>query len=151
MAYHRTGTYSGPALPDPATWLGRLSFQMHPAGYGHVDRGQDLVRELFSPFLAPCWPGAWDFCTVVRLDPGGQLPLHTDDTTHTRPGARRHHLVLRTNPLCWLFHGGAWQQLEEGGLYTMDPTVPHGGVNWGATVRLHLVVDAIAAGQPERF
>lgn len=139
MPYLHLLDHAGP-LPDPASYLGRLSFQPVASGYAHVDRNQGLVRELFRPPLSHLWPGDWPFCTVVRLDPGGHLPLHSDDCTHA-PGCRRYHLVLRTNPGCWLFHGGAWQRLREGGVYAMDPRVPHGGVNWGDSPRLHLVLD----------
>jgi len=45
------------------------------------------------------------------------------------------------NDGCWSFHDGVWQQLDVGLAYEMDPTIVHGAVNWGASTRLHLMID----------
>ena len=60
------------------------------------------------------------------------------------PNRRRYHIPLQINPGCWVFSDCVWQQLELGVVYEMDPTKPHGAVNWGDTVRLHLLIDRVA-------
>ena len=75
---------------------------------------------------------------LVALAPSSQLVAHRDPAIQ----GRRVHVPLRTNPGCWSYHGGVWQQLEVGHVYEMDPTVEHGAVNWGTETRLHLMVDA---------
>jgi hypothetical protein len=76
---------------------------------------------------------------LVGLLPGQQIPLHVDARAEC-PGVR-HHVPIQTNDGCWTFSVGDWQQLEIGRVYTMDPTEPHGAVNWGSTIRLHLLID----------
>lgn len=73
----------------------------------------------------------------VALYPSSQIVAHADPPIH----GIRHHIPLQLNPGCWVFHDGTWQQLEVGQDYTMDPTQVHGAVNWGPTLRLHLIVD----------
>ena len=60
-----------------------------------------------------------------------------------RADADRFHLVIQTNPDCWMLHDGQWQQLEPGGIYTLDPLIPHASVNWGNEPRVHFVVDVL--------
>lgn len=74
---------------------------------------------------------------IVGLLPSQQLVAHCDPPIN----ANRYHLPLRTNPGCWSFSGGVWQQLEVGKVYRMDPTEEHGAVNWGSETRLHLMID----------
>lgn len=74
---------------------------------------------------------------VVALSPSCQLVQHCDPPIR----GTRHHIPLRLNPDCWVFHDGVWQQLEVGRAYLMDQERPHGAVNWGATVRWHLMID----------
>lgn len=76
---------------------------------------------------------------LVGLLPSQQLVAHTDPPI----SGIRHHLPLQSNPGCWVFHDGVWQQLEVGRMYTMDPTKPHGAVNWGTELRLHLMIDVL--------
>jgi len=75
--------------------------------------------------------------TVIALYPSSQLVAHRDPPIK----GIRHHIPLQLNPGCWVFHDGLWQQLEVGCVYTMDPSLLHGAVNWGTEVRLHLMVD----------
>ncbi len=116
-----------------------------------VDREQiDLVRRAIA--AANLKPGPGGSCMVpVRLDmpgfagraqfvalwPSRQIVGHTDPPI---PG-RRYHIPIDTNANCWVFHGGEWMRLEVGHWYEMDPTVIHGAVNWGSTVRVHLMID----------
>lgn len=74
---------------------------------------------------------------LVGLHPSQQIVAHTDPAI----AGLRYHIPLQTNPGCWAFSGGEWQQLGEGLIYQMDPTVLHGAVNWGTEVRLHLMID----------
>ena len=85
--------------------------------------------------LLPDW--AHGRLQVVALYPSSQLVAHVDPPID----GVRWHVPLAVNPGCWVFHGGAWQQLERGQCYAMDPTEIHGAVNWGETLRLHLVSD----------
>lgn len=75
-------------------------------------------------------------CRLVGIRPGAQIAGHCD----AGPRAR-YHIPLQTNESCWSFSDGVWQQLKVGRLYMMNPTEFHGAVNWGDTVRLHLMVD----------
>jgi len=77
---------------------------------------------------------------VVSLIPTQQIPLHVDAPIAP---AVRYHLPIRTNAACWCFHADAWRRLDEGRIYRMDPTDPHGAVNWGTTPRWHLLVDVV--------
>lgn len=79
----------------------------------------------------------YDQITVAALYPSSQIVLHTDAPIR----GRRLHLPLQTNDGCWSVSDGVWQQLQVGFGYWLDPTRPHGAVNWGTEVRLHLVVD----------
>ncbi|MGE0057011.1 MAG: aspartyl/asparaginyl beta-hydroxylase domain-containing protein [Dehalococcoidia bacterium] len=78
---------------------------------------------------------------VSMIAPEGHIHLHTDSEADAA-GAQRLHLVLKTNPSCWSYSADAgWQQLEEGGIYTFDPTIEHASINLGSEPRLHFVVD----------
>lgn len=77
---------------------------------------------------------------LVGLYPSQQIVAHAD--VAIRPAIRLH-LPLQTNEDCWVFHGGGWQQLHVGYVYKMDPTWFHGAVNWGTTLRLHLMIDIL--------
>lgn len=74
---------------------------------------------------------------VVALQPSCQLVQHCDPPIH----GKRYHIPLKVNPNCWVFHDGVWAQLEVGRAYQMDQERPHGAVNWGDTVRWHLMID----------
>ena len=74
---------------------------------------------------------------IVALYPSCQLVKHCDPPIR----GQRHHMPLVLNDGCWVYHDGTWQQLEVGHLYQMDQTKPHGAVNWGDEVRLHLMID----------
>ena len=45
------------------------------------------------------------------------------------------------NGLIYVRDGNVWTSVEEGAIYTMDPTVRHASVNWGHHPRTLLVVD----------
>jgi len=74
---------------------------------------------------------------LVGLLPSQQIAAHADQPI---PGVR-YHVPLQVNDGCWSFSVGQWIQLRVGKIYRMDPAEPHGAVNWGETVRLHLMID----------
>lgn len=81
---------------------------------------------------------------LVGLLPGQQIPLHVDAKADC-PGVR-YHVPLQTNRHALVFSENAQgvlhcQELEVRRAYQMDPTQPHGAVNWGDTLRLHLMID----------
>lgn len=88
-------------------------------------------------------PFPWTWITVVALYPSSQIVAHRDPPAE---GTVRYHIPLQTNPDCWCFHAGVWQQLPVGQIYSMNPREQHGAVNWGAEVRLHLMVDRVEEG-----
>jgi hypothetical protein len=92
----------------------------------------DLLREYLRE--------PWRWVTFVSLLPSQQIVAHRDPPLPA--GLIRYHLPILTNPGCWSFSGGSWQQLAVGTIYTMAPEVDHGAVNWGSVVRVHLLVDA---------
>lgn len=83
----------------------------------------------------------WRWVTFVSLLPSQQIVAHCDPALPA--GLTRYHLPILTNVGCWSFAGGVWQQLRVGTIYQMRPEVEHGAVNWGAEVRVHLLVDAV--------
>lgn len=94
---------------------------------------------VYFPFVPDCLADVPIIGTVrlIGLLPSQQIVLHADAPI---PGVR-HHVPLQINEGCWCFSGGVWRQLELGRVYTMDPSQPHGAVNWGTTLRLHLMID----------
>lgn len=121
------------------------------------------VKDFVFDFPEPYWnPPGWGSCKVdmeklrghwptIRLamitgmKPGSYFPFHKDNPAaengldgHT---LTRYHIVLTTNPQCWVFHDGTWSQLEQNGIYLMDPSKEHASINLGETNRYHLVVD----------
>jgi hypothetical protein len=95
-----------------------------------------LTRRIFEQALGDYFQHLQQV-TVVGLLPSAQIVGHKDAEIE----GRRIHIPLQTNPGCWSFSGSHWQRLQLKSGYWMDPTVVHGAVNWGETVRLHLVVD----------
>jgi hypothetical protein len=97
----------------------------------------------FGKYEADCWqilglqPRTVVQTAVAALYQSRQISGHTDPPVPNE----RYHIPIQSNADCWVFHDGVWQQLELGRCYAMDPTKPHGAVNWGATVRLHLLID----------
>lgn len=91
---------------------------------------------VFASFILRWYPAAWQ-TRVVVLYPSAQIVAHSDAPIR----GIRTHIPLQLNPGCWVFHDSVWQQLREGSVYQMDPTIEHGAVNWGATPRFHLIID----------
>ena len=112
-----------------------------PGGSAMLDLPPAL-REEYHIALWPIVGRGWSTCRFVGLWPGQQIPLHRDSPIT----GVRHHIPLALNRYCVQVtenEAGVLicQHLEVGRVYTMDPTQPHGAVNWGETIRLHLVID----------
>ena len=146
--YERQGAYGGRVpLQELAARLASLDVAWASDGHGTTTDHLIAVRDRFRADLADTLPGDWAYSMLVALQPGGMIPMHRD--LPLKPGLVRHHLVLQTNDRCWNFHGGDWQQLELGDIYTVDAEIEHASINWGDTTRVHLVVDIQAFEQPE--
>lgn len=128
-------------------WIGRVdvhppysfSWAWNPPGWGSTDVG---ILEFARQFNL----GDVRKAMVVGIRAKGYIPFHVDDLTVEKRQAgtlERVHVILQTNRHCWNFHDGLWQQLDEGGLYTMDPGLEHASINLGDTDRYHLVVDRV--------
>lgn len=78
---------------------------------------------------------------LVGINPSQQIVAHRDAAPPATLPFVRYHLPLQTNAGCWSFANGVWQQLAVGRVYRLDVTEVHGAVNWGETLRLHLMVD----------
>lgn len=117
----------------------RCNVQPGPGGSGMTDITE--TRRIFWDHagLARLFPGEWYTCRVVSLQPSSQIVAHRDAPII----GQRYHIPLQVNAGCWVFSGGVWQQLEAGRVYQMDPTEEHGAVNWGDTMRLHLMIDTM--------
>lgn len=114
-----------------------LDISPGPGGSRMSDSLQTMA--LLAPHLGKIFPDRWTRAHVVALYPSSQIVAHRDAPID----GRRYHIPLDLNFGCWVFHGGYWQQLTEGAVYAMDPTLEHGAVNWGTTRRLHLLIDQI--------
>ena len=126
-----------PAVPDLLAQAVKLDIAPGPGG-SRMSSDKE-TRFYLEPVLREHWPelGPITYITVIALYPSSQLVGHCDAPIH----ATRYHIPLQQNVGCWSFHDGHWQQLQIGRAYTMDPSLFHGAVNWGSTVRLHLIVD----------
>lgn len=113
-------------------------FAAPPAGCpGSYFAPYKLAMDLYGQSVRVLFPEEITQVTIVGLLPSAQIVGHKDAPIV----GRRIHIPLQTNPGCWSFSGRTWQRLQLESGYWMDPTEVHGAVNWGETVRLHLVVD----------
>lgn len=94
----------------------------------------DRLRPRSSASLAFGW------FRLVLLEPSQQIVLHRDPPI----AGTRYHLPLWSGANSWTYYDGMWRQLLIGGCYQMDPTQPHGAVNWSDQVRIHLLMDVEA-------
>lgn len=125
--------------PEQVERVARLAetLDLRPGPGGSTASADAVTTPWFQAVLSEAFPAPWVRSMVMALWPSSQLVAHRDPPIT----GTRHHLPLRVNPGCWVFHAGTWQQLTAGQVYQMDPTDLHGAVNWGDTVRLHLVID----------
>ena len=113
----------------------KLNIQPGPGGSTSTNWAH--TRELYEPFLSNDLPGTWVTCQIFALWPSKQIRAHTDPPIK----GVRHHIPIQMNDQCWVLHGETWSRLTPGQCYIMDPTEWHGAINWGSTLRLHLVID----------
>ena len=135
--YELDGLLLPPAVDDLLAQAIKTDIRPGPGG-SRMCADQE-ARFYLEPTLREHWPelGQIHYLTVVALYPSSQIVAHADAPIQ----GIRHHIPLQQNDGCWSFSEGVWQQLQIGRIYTMDPTKVHGAVNWGSTVRLHLIVD----------
>lgn len=135
--YERCGTFQG-SLPRVLSAIDNFSFFWAPQGYWCVDGRKSPIEKVLAPLVEGCFPGEWAFSMLVKLEQGNFIPPHHDKPLQET----RRHLILSTDEYSWCMHDNVWQQLEAGGIYTMEPQYVHAAINWGATPRIHLVVDS---------
>jgi hypothetical protein len=130
--YQPVGVFTGD-VPQLLAFVDRVTW--NPPGWGSYS-GADL--KALRPEAA--------LVMLLALRPGSWIPFHTDHPAEENGlsgvALRRTHVVLATNDRCWQFHAGTWQRLEAGHIYAMDPTAEHASINFGETMRVHLIVDA---------
>ena len=123
-------------------WLGlakQLGAHFSTTASTMSDPAETKALFLADPDAVAAFRPPWHWVTLVTLLPSQQIVAHRDQPLP--PGVRRWHVPLQTNPGCWSFHAGEWQQLEVGQRYLMRPDEEHGAVNWGSEVRIHLMID----------
>ncbi len=113
-------------------------FNLTPGTSGVSASNPEETKEKYYPLLKGIFPFSWSYCMLIALYPNRNIPGHKDPFKFST----RYHIPLLTNEHCWVFHDGTWEQLEAGTLYTMDPLLFHGAVNWGDSLRVHLIIDA---------
>jgi aspartyl/asparaginyl beta-hydroxylase len=142
--YERIDTYHGPTpLPDLALryrqiWSTDVDAKVESGQWSSHDKSE-LVRKTYQEAVGDQFKGSWPYSFLNVLFPMGVLHPHADGKLP--PGRERLHLVLQTSPYAWCYHDGTWQQLEEGGIYRLDPSIEHYAVNLGDRPRIHLIVD----------
>ena len=100
------------------------------------------TRALFGDDLAEVFQAPWQWVTIVSLGASQQIVAHRDQPLP--PGVIRYHVPFQTNVDCWVYapsNPATWSRLVMGQVYSMRPDLPHGAVNWGDAVRLHLLID----------
>lgn len=135
--YERIGTY-----PGDLTVLVEAMHRLHPRPtlpLGYLTTDAEPTMAVYRPLLQTFFPGEWAKCFLSIVWPnGGTIMAHADADA---ADYERQHLVLKTNSDSWCMHDGGVEQLEVGGIYTMDATKVHAAMNWGTDVRIHLVID----------
>jgi hypothetical protein len=129
------------ASPDQLQELVRLSatLDIRPGPGGSTASDRAHTRRLYEPFLHEFLPGDWINVMIISLWPSSQLVGHIDAPIK----GLRHHIPFQINDQCWVLHGTEWRKLDLGQCYIMDPTEWHGAVNWGSTIRHHLIIDIV--------
>ncbi len=79
---------------------------------------------------------------LSRLVPGQEIPEHTDRHEHCH---RRVHFPITTNDKATFTSDGREFHMERGGVYEIDPFLPHSARNHGDTDRIHLIFNVLEA------
>ena len=140
--YELDGMLLPPAVDDLLAQVRKIVIPSGTAG-SWMCADKD-ARAGLEATLRDHWPevGPILYMTVVYLYPGAQIQSHCDAPIQ----GIRYHIPLQQNDGCWSFSEGVWQQLQIGRIYTLDPSKPHGAVNWGPTLRVNLLIDVQSAG-----
>lgn len=95
-----------------------------------------LIRKLALDVLRPY---RVTYARYSKLPPGAWVPWHAD-TGHVV------HLALTTNPLAYVYVQHTTWHFGVGECWEFDASKPHSAGNWGATERVHVILDV--AGWP---
>ena len=139
MAYQLEGEWMGD-VNDVLDAIKAFDYYWAPQGYWAVDGRKSAIEQRLRPLVGNAFDDRWVFSMIVKLEEGNFIPPHEDKPL--APGVTRRHLVLSANDKSWCMHGNEWQQLDVGGVYTMEPQYVHAAINWGVEPRIHLVVDS---------
>lgn len=120
--------------------ISRFDLRASSEGYATSSNQPELAKEVFQPVLKDTFPGEWLSAMLTVILPNGCIPSHCDSDV-AGGKATRYHLVLQSNDQSWSMHDNEWQRLREGYIYTIDPALIHGSINWGKEPRVHLVID----------
>lgn len=134
MYVERQARVTSDRLLDLVALAARLDVRPGPGGSTASDSA--ATQAIYEPLLGDLIEGDWTKAQIFALWPSSQIVGHCDPSI----SGTRFHLPLQTNDGCWVYHG-EWVQLRAGHLYQMNPMEFHGAVNWGTTLRLHLVID----------
>jgi hypothetical protein len=77
---------------------------------------------------------------LVRLPPGGEIPLHIDAIA-SLADSHRVHVPILTNEAATFRVGSELRRLREGEVWEINNQRPHGVRNEGGTPRVHLLCD----------
>ena len=135
--YQRVGQYPGALKP----LIDAIVYPANVSGEGYRTIHDGWVQSVYEPYLKEWLPGQWVRCFLSIIWHNGFIEPHVD--TDMQEGTNRVHVVFQTNPYCWYLHDQQWQQLEAGGIYTIDPSKPHASINWGHQERIHFVLDRL--------
>lgn len=138
--YERVGTYDG-RVPLQVLADRLMTQELSWAGSDYASTAEHKVNVKSAVYddIKDVLPGKWVYSMIVVILPGRSIGPHIDVGDYV--GLERRHLVLQTNDRCWNLHDGEWQQLELGGIYSLDAGIEHASINWGTEHRVHLVVD----------
>lgn len=128
MSYRLERVLPQPVVRDLQTWLAQTALDPAPSGSSMTEVRWPLPNDLQG------------HARLVLLLPSQQIVEHVDPPI----AGARYHVPLQSDAHCWVLHAGTWQQLTVGWVYSMDPSKPHGAVNWGPSPRVHLMVDVDA-------
>jgi len=99
--------------------------------------GASWAQDTIDGLIAEHYPGKSQGFTLVSLvTPGQEIPEHVDGRENCKT---RVHVPLVTDPECVFFTEGQEHHMPVGGVYVVDPTIPHGVIHRGTKRRIHLM------------
>ncbi len=94
------------------------------------------IREVLTAFRCP-----QQAVRFLRLKPGSKIKEHKDYNLGYEDGEVRVHIPVLTNPGVEFVLNGVRVDMKEGEAWYHDFNLPHRVANYGASDRIHLVVD----------